>query len=196
MMSGNKKLAILICILVLFFTFSSNYILTIPKNTFAAHDSSSTELTLNERITEELYLENIEVLVLQTDLFTLDSEILFGIENLVQSNCSVYLYPHENMWTQLDPTVQNFTLVPGEGFTENYTVVDSNDSNYSTVTYFCNCSVYPSNATIKWWHELIYDAGPPGFGGLGVEYLFIGGSLFLTMIALVFFSKKKFNKKD
>jgi len=194
MKGGTKRLAIVICVLVLFFTFSANYILTIPKNSMAAPKSSSSELTLNERITEELYLENIEILTLGNVLFTIDSEVLFGVENLLQSNCSVYLYPHDKMYVQLDPAAINFTLVPGEGFEETYTIIESN---YSTVTYFCNCSVYPSNATIKWWYEVIFDAGdPPGFGGLGIEYLFIGGSLFLTMIALVFISKKKSNKKD
>ncbi|MHA1123768.1 MAG: hypothetical protein ACTSPC_13305 [Candidatus Heimdallarchaeota archaeon] len=96
--------------------------------------------------------------------------------------------------TQLDPAPMNFTLVPGEGFEETYTIIESN---YSTITYFCNCSVYPSNATVKWWYEVIYDAGdPPFLGGLGIESIIISGSLILTMLTLVFISKKKSNKKD
>lgn len=194
MKGGIKKLAIVICILVLFFTISASHILTIPKNSTAASPSSSSKLTLNERITEEVFIEYNDVETFSTGILTIDSEVLYGVENLLQSNCNVILVPHEDMLTQLDPAAMNFTLVPGEGFSENYTIIESN---YSTVTYYCNCSVYPSNATVKWWYEVIYDAGnPPGFGGLGIEYLFIGGSLFLTMAVLVYIAKKKINKKD
>ena len=194
MKRGTKKLAVLIGVLVLFFTISASHILTIPKSSTAAPSSSSSRLTLNEEIIEEVYLSHNDVETLGNILFTIDSEILFGFENLEQSNCSVIFYPHEACLVQLDPAPINLTLAPGEGFEETYTIIETN---YSTVTYFCKCAVYPSNATIKWWYEVIYDAGdPPFLGGLGIEYLFIGGSLFLTMIALVFISKKKINKKD
>lgn len=179
---------------MLFFTISASHILTIPKSSTAAHPSNSSELTLNEKIYEEVYIQYNDVEILGNILFTIDSEILFGVENLEQSNCSVLFYPHEDCLVQLDPAAVNFTLAPGEGFEETYTIIETN---YSTITYFCKCAVYPSNATIKWWYEVIYDAGdPPLFGGLGIESIIISGSLLLTMITLVFISKKKSNKKD
>ncbi len=194
MKRGTKKLAVLIGVLVLFFTISAGHILTIPKSSTAVPYSYSSELTLNEEITEEVYLSHNDVETLGNILFTIDSEILFGFENLLQSNCSVIFYPHEACLVQLDPAPVNSTLAPGEGFEETYTVIETN---YSTVTYFCKCAVYPSNATIKWWYEVVYDAGdPPGFGGLGIESIIISGSLILTMLTLVFISKKKSNKKD
>jgi len=194
MKRGTKKLAVLISVLVLFFTISAGHILTIPKSSTAAPYSSSSRLTLNEEIIEEVYLQYNDVEFIGNTLFTIDSEILFGFENLLQSNCSVLFYPHEECLVQLDPAPINLTLAPGEGFEETYTVIETN---YSTVTYYCKCAVYPSNATIKWWYEVIYDAGdPPLFGGLGIESIIISGSLILTMLTLVFISKKKSNKKD
>jgi len=140
-------------------------------------------------LSEELFVDN-EMAQMATKLYYLNSIVKINITVLPQSNSSVEIFCEESVIEHFSPILTNFTLAPGESFTESYTYIDDFAD---AVVYFCWCTLENSNATIQWWYEAIYSAKPDN-GFIGIDLLFISGAFLLSTMTLVFIIKRKSNR--
>ena len=173
--------------LVVLFIFST----TNTIHSCSATTSSSAGLTITEKTSEELFVDN-EMGQIATGLNNRNSIIQINITVLPQSNSSVEIFCEEAAIENYSPILANFTLAPGESFAETYTL---SGRAASSVVYFCWCTLDNSNATIQWWYEVLYSAKPDD-AFIGMDFLFIVGAVILSTMTLVFIAKRKSNKKN
>ena len=172
--------------LVVLFIFS----ITNTIHSCSATTSSSAGLTITEKTSEELFVDN-EMGQIATGLYYRNSIIQINITVLLHSNSSVEIFCEEAAIEHYSPILANFTLAPGESFAESYTL---SGRAVSSVVYFCWCTLNNSNATIQWWYEVLFSARPEGF--IGIDFLFISGAFLLSTMTLVFITKRNSNKKN
>ena len=143
--------------------------------------SSSTYIKRCSEVSTDKYTENgqvhVEVFIewpFSENLvssYTLHIGSIFRINYTVLpisfSNVSFEYLPelgHENQ-TIFSPNPPNFILVPGESYTETFTVVHGTAEDYSLLLYKARPLKEDSNATVHWWFEVLKygKASVPGF---------------------------------
>ncbi len=184
----NAKITtIMAFFLVVIFTIS---IFNAIPTCFAA-TSSSSSLSITERIFEERFVDNESIQLITLTYFR-DTIIHINITVQIQSNSSVYIYPLGIHREDFSPQQTNTTLAPGKSFAESYKFTGNAAGGFF---YFCNCTLVNSNATVLWWYDVIYSAKPDN-GFIGIDFLFILGAVILSTMAFVFIAKRKSNKKN
>ncbi len=173
-----------IFLVVLFILSSANAI-----HTYLATNSYSTSLTIAEKISEELFVDN-EFTQVYTKSYYRNSIIHINITVLPHSNSSVEIICSGFYATDFSPALTNATLTPGESFSESYTFIKGVANG---IAYGIRCTT-DSNATVIWSYEVLFSARPEGF--IGMEFLFICGALLLSTMTLVLLTKRKHNKKN
>ncbi len=167
-----------------------SYTISVATNINQTFSLKNNELYINEVISDELVIGKGETIQLDTDSYYKDSIVRVNVTVLTKSNSSINLLIAEEYSVYTSPTQTNETIAPGELFTEDYTIVHNV---LSEIVYGCRCTNASSNATIIWSYELLYSAKPSEF--IGIEFLFINGSLLSAMILIVLI-KQKPNKKN
>ena len=170
--------------------------LTIPATTVFAQTSTianSVNLSLNEKIVQERYIDTDDRYQLNTLMLYRDSIIRLNISVLLSSYSSIETCISEEYSQEFTPTLTNFTLAPGESFVEDYTILGNSIAN--ELAFECRLVLPNSNATVQWWYEVLHSAKPDG-GFIGIEAFFVVVSFIITGISLVYISKRKSSKKN
>ncbi|MHA1556637.1 MAG: hypothetical protein ACTSPM_06835 [Candidatus Heimdallarchaeota archaeon] len=184
----RKITPMLTIFLVVLFTLSTaNTILTCSATT-----SCSADLKFNEKVLQEKYMDEDYHYTISTLMLYRDSIIRLNISLLLSSYSSVEICTSEQNAQEFSPFLTNFTLAPGESFTEDYTFIVGVANE---VAYECRLTLPNSNATVQWWYDVLYSA-KANDGIIGIEAFFVGVSFIISGITLVFITKRKSNKKN
>ena len=152
----------------------------------------SANLSLNEKVLQEKFMDEDYHYSLSTLMLYRDSVMRLNISVLLSSYSSVEVSTSEQNAQEFSPNLTNFTLAPGESFVEDYTFVVGVANE---VGYECRLTLPNSNATVQWWYEVLYSAKGDD-GVIGIEAYFVGISFILSGITLVYISKRRSIKKE
>ncbi|MHA1156195.1 MAG: hypothetical protein ACTSQK_08815, partial [Candidatus Heimdallarchaeota archaeon] len=181
-----KITSMLTIFLVVLFTLSTaNTILTFSATTPSSKDLSMTVINVDEIVVGDYHRP------ISMGTHYRNSIIQINITILPISNGSVEVFAFESYITEFSPTLTNFTLAPGESFTENYTYIKGT---LNELVYYCRCMLPDTNATVRWWYEVLHSVGPSVF--IKIEFPFILGGLVLFTLCMKNISKKKSYKKN
>ena len=158
-------------------------------NNYSATVPNSDDLLLTEKIVQESFVGDYFI-PLSTHGCYRNSIVQFNVTVLPQSNTSVEIFVDAGYAESFSPTLANTTLSPGESFAENYTFVVGLANE---IEYFCRCIDTDSNATVRWWYEVLYSAKPEG---IGIEFPIILGGLVLFSLGVRIISIKKHYRKN
>ena len=165
-------------------------------NNYSSYSSALTpgdnELSLQERIYKDMVITN-GYKPIDMPTLTKNSIVQVNITVLPRSNSSVFFYVPEDYATQFTPAVTNFTLTPGQSFTENYTY-SSGTENVNFLSYFAICTELDSNATVHWWYDVLYSAKPSW--DVGIEVPFSIAAVAFSALLTSCISKRRYNRKD